>query len=130
MSYTIVDRRGQELKAGDYVLIATSCTAYGYMRVARVKGITEKPYGYRGTVPVVEIRSMCATKAYWGKYKGKDRMVQGVIDRQICTGQYDRNTQKYEMPSGPQMIECVRIDDPTLFMTDIEVQLAKAKGLI
>lgn len=129
MSYTIVDRRGQELKAGDYVLIATSCTAHGYMRVARVKGITEKPYGYRGTAPVVEIRSMCATKAYWGKYKGKDRMVQGVIDRPI-TGKYNPNTQKYEMPSGPQKIECVRIDDPTLYMTNTEVQMAKAKGLI
>lgn len=129
MSYTIVDRKGQELKSGDYVLIATSCTASGYMRVARVKGITEKPYGYRGTVPVVEIRSMCATKAYWGKYKGKDRMVQGVIDRPF-TGNYNPNTQKYDMPSGPQKIECVRIDDPTLYMTDTEVQLAKAKGLI
>jgi len=56
-------------------------------------------------------------------------MVQGVIDRTI-TGNYNPNTQKYEMPSGPQKIECVRVDDPTLFMTDTEVQLAKAKGLI
>jgi hypothetical protein len=129
MSYTIVDRKGQELKSGDYVLIATSCTARGYMRVARVKGITEKPAGWRGTVPVVEIRSMCATKAYWGKHKGKDRMVQGVIDRPI-TGQWNHSAQKCELPSGPQQIECVRIDDPTLYMTDTEVQLAKAKGLI
>jgi hypothetical protein len=129
MSYTIVDRKGQELKSGDYVLIATSNTCAGMMRVARVKAITEKPYGYRDTAPVVEIRSMCATTTYWGKYKGKTRMVQGVIDRTI-TGNYNPNTQKYEMPSGPQKIECVRVDDPTLFMTDTEVQLAKAKGLI
>ncbi len=64
MSYTIVDRKGQELKSGDYVLIATSRSGAGKIRVARVKGIAEKTYGYhRGTVPVVEIRSMCVTKA-------------------------------------------------------------------
>jgi hypothetical protein len=130
MSYTIVDRKGQELKSGDYVLIATSNTCAGMMRVARVKGITEKTYGYhRGTVPVVEIRSMCATKTYWGKSKGKTRMVQGVIDR-VITGQWNTSTNKYDDLTGPQMIECVRVDDPTLFMTDTEVQLAKAKGLI
>lgn len=75
------------------------------------------------------MRSMCVTNAYWGKYAGKDRMVQGVIDRPI-TGTWNRNTSKYDMPSGPQKIECVRVDDPTSFMTDTEVQLAKAKGLI
>jgi hypothetical protein len=56
-------------------------------------------------------------------------MVQGVIDRPI-TGTWNRDTSKYDIPSGPQKIECVRIDDPTLYMTDTEVQLAKAKGLI
>ena len=129
MSYTIVDRKGQELKSGDYVLIATSCTARGYMRVARVKSITEKPRGYRGVCPVVEMRSMCATAPWRSKSKGKIRMVQGVIDRPI-TGTWNRDTSKYDTPSGPQKIECVRIDDPTLYMTDTEVQLAKAKGLI
>ena len=130
MSYTIVDRRGQELKSGDYVLIATSRSGSGKMRVARVMGIVEKTYRYDSSaITWVEIRSMCTTTAYWGKYKGKTRMIQGVIDRTII-GPYNRNTGKYDAPIGPQKVECVRIDDPTLFMTDQEIALAKAKGLI
>jgi hypothetical protein len=130
MSYTIVDRKGQELKSGDYVLIATSRYGTGHVRVARVKGIAEKTLVYnRGTAPVVEIRSMCTTTRYWGKYKGKTRMIQGVIDRTI-TGQWNSSTNKYDAPIGPQKIECVRVDDPSLYMTDTEIQLATAKGLI
>jgi hypothetical protein len=136
MSYTIVDRKGQELKSGDYVLIATSTYGSGHMRVARVKSITEKPYRYRqayryrqGLTPVVEIRSMCTTTRHWGTNKSKTRMIQGVIDRTI-TGPFNRNTLEYDMPTGPQKIECVRVTDPSLYMTDTEIQLATAKGLI
>jgi hypothetical protein len=130
MSYTIVDRKGQELKSGDYVLIATSRYGSGHMRVARVKGITEKPYRYRqGLTPVVEIRSMCTTTRHLGTNKSKTRMIQGVIDRTI-TGPFNRNTLEYDMPTGPQKIECVRVTDPSLYMTDTEIQLATAKGLI
>jgi hypothetical protein len=131
MSYTIVDRKGQELKSGDYVLIATSGSGSGHMRIARVKGITEKPHFHyvQGLAPVVEIRSMCTTTRHMGTNKSKTRMIQGVIDRTI-TGPFNRNTLVYDMPTGPQKIECVRVTDPSLYMTDTEIQLATAKGLI
>ena len=110
----ILDKRGNEIQAGDYVLTATLCTNTAHMRVAKVKEIGPKTrYGRMGTDDYVKLRTICENRLSKRVIKGwKD-----IILNQKVNGDY--------------MLEnIIKIEDPTQFLSEDEIQGAKKLGLL
>lgn len=119
----IVDKRGRELNGGDYVLIATSCTGTGYMRVAKIKEIGPKE-SYGRNIRAVKLRTICGSR--WSNEVSK-----GWVDIGINSTYFDHKTMQYKPIEGDIVISrVVKIDDPTQFLSDNEIEGAKKIGLL
>lgn len=119
----IVDKYGREINSGDYVLIATSCTGTSYMRVAKIKGrTTKKDYGIM--TEFLQLRTICGSR--WS-----DKVSKGWVDIQINSTQWDNKTRQYKPIEGDIVItRVVKIDDPTQFLSENEIEGARKIGLL
>jgi len=120
----IVDKRGQEIKDGDHVLVATSCTGTGYLRVARIKEIGPKEY-YGETRNYVKLRTICTSRY------GGNEVVKGWVDVLIDDYVWNSRTRQYNKIEGDIPIQrVIKITDPTQFLTEPEIEKAKKLGLL
>jgi hypothetical protein len=118
----IVDKRGRELNAGDYVLIATSCTGTGHMRVAKIKEISHKDYDDENYF--LKLRTICGSHY-------SNIVTKGWTDIQLDSTRWDRKTRQYKPIEGDIVVSrVVKIDDPTQFLSDNEIEGAKKIGLL
>ena len=119
----IVDKLGREIKAGDHVLIATSCTGTGYLRVAKIKEIGPKEY-YGRTRDYVKLRTICSSY-----YDGD--VTRGWVDVPVMNFKWNVNTEQTENVEGDIYVtRVIKIDDLTQFLTEAEIEGAKKLGLI
>lgn len=119
----IVDTRGREIKSGDYVLIATSCTGTSHMRVAKIKDRVIKDY-YGGKFEFLQLRTICGSR--WS-----NKVSKGWVVIQLNSTQWDKDTRQYVPIEGDIVVSrVVKIDDPTQFLSENEIEGAKKIGLL
>jgi hypothetical protein len=123
----IVDKRGHEIKAGDYVLVATSCTGKGYMRVAKIKEIGPKKHKYANQRNYVKLRTICS-----GRWSFNNQEInRGWTDIPIFNTKWNPDIRSNELIKGDiHVMRVIKIDDPTQFLNEYEIEGAKRLGLL